>query len=72
MCLSAIYWARIDRVVYAADRQDAAAAGFDDERIYQEVALPPGKRDIPFEQTLVTEGRHVLKAWSDNPSRVMY
>ena len=40
MCLAACYWAHIDRVYYAADREDAAAAGFDDSDIYREVALP--------------------------------
>src|SRR6266567_139029 len=41
MCLGAIYWARPDRVYYAGTREDAAAAGFDDALIYDELLVPP-------------------------------
>ena len=40
MCLGAIYWARLDRIYYANTKADAAAAGFDDSFIYDELALP--------------------------------
>ena len=40
MCLAAIYWARIDKIVYANDREDAKKIGFDDSKIYEEVAKP--------------------------------
>ena len=40
MCLSAIYWARLDRIYFANSREDAAAIGFDDELIYSEVSKP--------------------------------
>src|SRR5690606_1587565 len=36
MCLAAAWWARVDRVIFAATREDAAAAGFDDAAIYTE------------------------------------
>ena len=42
MCLGAIYWSRVDRVVYAGTQNDAADAGFDDSFIYDELELPPG------------------------------
>lgn len=35
LCLSAALWARVDRVVYAADRDDAARGGFDDREFYE-------------------------------------
>ncbi|WP_280637395.1 nucleoside deaminase [Nocardioides sp. W7] len=35
LCVSASLWARLDRVVYAADRHDAARAGFDDRAFYE-------------------------------------
>src|ERR1041385_7640037 len=41
MCLAAAYWARVERIVYAATRADAAAIGFDDSRLYDELALAP-------------------------------
>jgi len=72
MCLAASYWAGVDRVVYAASRTDASQAGFDDEFLYAEMALPPEKRSKPMFQAMREEGRAVLKAWSRNPNRVMY
>jgi tRNA(Arg) A34 adenosine deaminase TadA len=72
LCLAALYWARIDRVVFACNRRDAAAAGFDDERIYREAAKPPGKREIPFKQILRRSGLQVLRKWMANPRRVAY
>ncbi|MFC7522892.1 nucleoside deaminase [Parapedobacter sp. GCM10030251] len=49
MCLGAIYWARPERVWYAATRMDAAAAGFDDAFIYEEIIHSINDRKIPFE-----------------------
>lgn len=47
MCLGAIYWARPARLVYAANREDATRAGFDDDYIYRELQLPPEDRHLP-------------------------
>ena len=72
MCLASIYWARLSRVFYAATRKDAAAAGFDDECLYKEVALPVAERKIPFSRALTAQGRAVLSGWAHNPDRRMY
>jgi guanine deaminase len=72
MCLGAAYWARLDRVYYAATRADAAAAGFDDEHIYEELATPPAERRIPMEQALVAEAQRPFEAWIDYEERVEY
>ena len=72
MCLAAIYWARIGKVVYAADRRDAAEAGFDDDYFYRQLSLPPAERAIEFVQSLHEEGRAVLMKWKENPGRIMY
>jgi len=72
MCLAAIYWARLDRLYYAATRQDAANAGFDDALIYAELARPPGQRSIPAVQILRDEAVPVLQAWAANENRIDY
>jgi len=72
MCLSAIYWARIDRLVYACTRKDAADAGFDDEWIYQQVPLPLHEQQIESSQTQREAGLKVFKAWEDDEEKVPY
>jgi guanine deaminase len=48
MCFASIYWAHIDKVYYAANKNDAAKAGFDDAFIYREIGIDHAKRKIPF------------------------
>jgi guanine deaminase len=72
MCLGAIYWARPARVVFACSRQDAAAAGFDDQLIYDELPLPLPERRIPTHQQLREEGHAVFQAWMDKTDRQEY
>jgi guanine deaminase len=72
MCLAAIYWARLDRVYYAATRQDAAEIGFDDSRIYDELAMDIGNRSIPMTQDLHDEARDVFLAWLQQTNRILY
>jgi guanine deaminase len=72
MCLAAIYWARLDRVYYASDRADAARAGFDDDHIYRELALPPGGRALPMNRLQAAAGAEAFAAWARNPGRVRY
>lgn len=72
LCLAAAYWARISRVVFAASRADAEAAGFDDLRIYDEMPLPWDERQMRGEQLLAGEGRAVLAGWLANPRRIAY
>ncbi|MEO1513822.1 MAG: nucleoside deaminase [Bacteroidota bacterium] len=72
MCLGAIYWAHISRVVYACSREDAAAVDFDDEFIYEEIARPFEERRIPMKQLLRAEGVEVFKVWSQKSDRLPY
>lgn len=72
MCLSAIYWARLDRIYYGNSRQDAAKIGFDDEFLYQEVATPIEDRKIPTLQILHDEAEVAFKAWDAKPDKVLY
>ncbi len=72
MCLGAIYWARLQTVVYAATRNAAADAGFIDDFIYREFALPPSQRRIPFQQILRDQALAVLAEWKAKPDKVAY
>jgi tRNA(Arg) A34 adenosine deaminase TadA len=72
MCLAAAYWARLERICHAATRHDAAAAGFDDALIYQEVCLPAAQRRLPMVQLLPEEAMAAFAAWSALPDRVDY
>lgn len=72
MCLSAIYWARIPTVYYGNTRADAAAIGFDDDFIYQQVALPPDQRAIAMRPLLREETLATFRHWADKPDKVRY
>jgi tRNA(Arg) A34 adenosine deaminase TadA len=72
MCLAAIYWARLERLCYAATRRDAAEAGFDDAHIYAQMALPPAARSLPTQQSLRQEALAALRAWREKEDRVQY
>lgn len=72
MCLAAIYWARIPRVVFAATRADAAQAGFDDEAIYAELAKPLAERTVCMEHVASPEGTTPFQLWQANARRVSY
>jgi len=72
MCLSAIYWARIPTVYYGNTRQDAAAIGFDDDFIYQQVALPPEQRTVRMEPLLHEEALGTFRAWAALGNKVRY
>lgn len=72
MCLAAAYWARVDRIVFAASRSDAAAIGFDDAFIYDQIPLPVSQRSIPTEQALQAEAVEVFKKWMRKPDRLQY
>jgi guanine deaminase len=72
MCLGAIYWARPARIFYAATAQDAAAAGFDDAFIYDELKHPPEGRRIPMRQMLTAESLAVFAAWRAQSEKKPY
>jgi tRNA(Arg) A34 adenosine deaminase TadA len=63
MCLGAIYWARLDRVFYANTRKDAAAIGFDDAFIYDEIQQRPGNRAIPMIRMGKTAALNAFSLW---------
>ncbi|HVG93451.1 MAG TPA: nucleoside deaminase [Planctomycetota bacterium] len=72
MCLGALYWARPDRVVFAATREDAARAGFDDAFIYEQIARPHAKRRIPFVRLAIPDAEVPFRTWLADPGRETY
>jgi len=72
MCLSAIYWARLDRIFYACTRSDAGLIGFDDEFIYQQIPLEIAARSVPMIQLSRESACAVFQEWQTKPDKVMY
>ncbi|GAB7040013.1 MULTISPECIES: nucleoside deaminase [Catenuloplanes] len=72
LCLAAALWARVDRVVYAADRHDAAEAGFDDRAFYDLFARPRAEWPVPVVQADATDRVAPFTAWTNRPDRVEY
>ncbi|ACX95702.1 nucleoside deaminase [Halothiobacillus neapolitanus] len=72
MCLSAIYWARLDRIYYANSRQDAADIGFDDAFLYEEIAKDIPDRQIPTIRLLEKEAILPFNEWRAKPDKIAY
>lgn len=72
MCLAAIYWARIDEVVFAADHRDAAAIGFDDALLYDELRRPRDTRRLPTRQMLRDEALEAFREWERSEDKIEY
>lgn len=72
MCLGAIYWARPASVFYACTAEDAAAAGFDDSFIFDELRLAPGQRHISMKQLLRSEALAAFRTWEQKADRIPY
>ena len=72
MCLGAIWWARCAEVVYGNGRAEAAAIGFDDAAIYEEVARPIEARALPLRRLMAAEALTAFQAWADKPDRTPY
>ena len=72
MCLSAIYWARLDAVYYATEKEDAADAGFDDAFIYDEIAKAPADRTIKMVKLEIPAGNAPFEKWKADPLKIEY
>ncbi len=72
MCLGAIYWARPARVFYGNTKADAAAVGFDDQFIYDEIEKPLAERRLPMYQLLRDEALAGFRAWEQHGSKTPY
>ena len=72
MCLAAIYWSGIKRIVYSSDRNDVAAYGFSDSFIYKEICLDPSDRQITFQREIITGAQDVFKKWEEFVDKICY
>jgi guanine deaminase len=72
MCLGAIYWARPARVFYACVAADAAAVGFDDAFIYDELKRLLPERRVPMQQLLREESLMIFSLWSSRENKTPY
>ncbi|MES2140487.1 MAG: nucleoside deaminase [Bacteroidota bacterium] len=72
MCLGAIYWARPDKMYFANTKTDAAAIGFDDQFIYDEIELKVSERHLPTEQLLQNEALVAFQEWQQKTDKIEY
>lgn len=72
MCLASAYWARVERIVYANAREDAAAIGFDDAFLYDQLTLPITARSLPMTRLLPLQAKAVFDAWAVKPDKIAY
>lgn len=72
MCLAAIYWGRLDRIVFASSATDAALIGFDDAFFYEQLGLPAERRQVPQVQALREEALVVFRDYAAKADRVPY
>ncbi|MGC9198945.1 MAG: nucleoside deaminase [Acidobacteriaceae bacterium] len=72
MCLAAIYWSRCRAVFYGNSAADAAAAGFDDAVLYEQIRRPMAERSLPMAQMLAGEAQASFVAWRAAADKVTY
>ena len=72
MCLSAIYWARIDRMYYGNTIVEADAIGFSDEFLYKEIALPVAERKLEATRFLENEALESFRLWEQMDDTISY
>lgn len=72
MCLGAIYWARLKKVYFANNKNDAKDIGFDDSFIYDEFAKPREERKLPSEVMLRDEALEAFRLWNEKKDKVEY
>lgn len=72
MCLSAVYWAKIDTIYYANTRQDAEDIGFNDKFIYDEIQKTLDKRQVPIKQMMRDEAQGAFKLWDKSAMKTTY
>lgn len=72
MCMAAVYWAKLAKVVFGCTRKDAAKIGFADDLIYKELNIPLSERSIPMESILRDKSLRVFDEWIKKHDKVNY
>lgn len=72
MCLGSIYWANINKLFYAATKDDAAKSEFNDANIYHEISLPKDQRKLPATQLMREDALKVFEMWLDSDKKIPY
>ena len=72
MCLSAMYWAHIDKIFYGNSRNDAAKINFDDKFIYDEFKVKMSHRKIPLVQLCSDNAIKAFKLWEEEENKIRY
>jgi tRNA(Arg) A34 adenosine deaminase TadA len=72
MCLAALYWSRCDAIFFGNTAADAAAAGFDDSFLYEEIARPLAERKIPITQLLPEAAIVSFNTWCALAGKIKY
>ena len=72
MCLSAIYWSRLDKIYYANTREDAKNIDFDDSFIYLEIPKKIGDRKIKMTQMLRDDALKAFEIWDKKVDKIKY
>jgi len=72
MCLSAIYWAHLDKIYYANTKTDAKNIGFDDSFIYDEIQLKPAERKVAMQRLLPEEAKIAFEDWENKTDKIKY
>ncbi|MBO1417461.1 nucleoside deaminase [Streptomyces sp. FH025] len=72
MCMSAIYWSRLDAVYYSQDLEDTAKIGFSDEYQYEDFKKPVHERSIRMVHSYPKLGKSAYEAWAERPNKHPY
>lgn len=72
MCLSALYWAGVERIYYGNTQEDAEAIDFSDRFIYRQLELPASERAILQIRIMEPRTLRAFKLWEKSPDKRRY
>jgi len=72
MCFGAIFWARPDKVYFAAEKAEASRYGFDDSFIYGQITASIEERTIPFEHINSKKLFEPFELWKQKTNKIDY